>query len=124
MRMSCTRPCSGHRNRALITIDGERLIRAAYTTGTITVYQAYGPEIAEPAVVAYLTGCAADHGVSRLPGTTVFDGARIGARSEVRINEVAHPRTRLPPDATVPIGWIAASPERSFYSTDWERYPA
>ena len=35
-----------------MTIDGERLIRAAYTTGTITVYQAYGPEIAEPAVAA------------------------------------------------------------------------
>ena len=35
-----------------MTSDGERLIRAAYTTGTITVYQAYGPEIADPAVAA------------------------------------------------------------------------
>jgi hypothetical protein len=33
-----------------MTIDGERLIRAAYTTSTITIYRAYGPEIAEPAV--------------------------------------------------------------------------
>ena len=34
-----------------MTIDDERLIRAACTTGTITVYQAYGPEIA-PAMAA------------------------------------------------------------------------
>jgi len=32
--------------------DGTRLIRAAYTTETITVYQAYGPLIAEAAVRA------------------------------------------------------------------------
>jgi hypothetical protein len=35
-----------------MTIDGERLIRAAYTADTITVYQAYRPEIAERAVAA------------------------------------------------------------------------
>jgi hypothetical protein len=35
-----------------MTIDDERLVRAAYTADTITVYQAYGPEIAEPAVAA------------------------------------------------------------------------
>jgi Domain of unknown function (DUF4291) len=35
-----------------MSFDGERLIRAAYTAATITVYQAYGPEIADPAVGA------------------------------------------------------------------------
>jgi hypothetical protein len=35
-----------------MTNDGERLIRAAYTADTITVYQAYSPEIAEPAAAA------------------------------------------------------------------------
>lgn len=35
-----------------MTTDGERLIRAAYTADTITVYQAYSPEIAEPAAAA------------------------------------------------------------------------
>jgi hypothetical protein len=32
--------------------DGERLVRAAYTEQTVTVYQAYSPQIAEPAVRA------------------------------------------------------------------------
>lgn len=32
--------------------DSTRLIRAAYTAETITVYQAYGPQIADPAVAA------------------------------------------------------------------------
>lgn len=35
-----------------MTSDGERLIRAAYTTAAITVYQAYSPQIAKPAVAA------------------------------------------------------------------------
>jgi hypothetical protein len=33
-----------------VSTDGERLIRAAYTSDTITVYQAYGPQIADAAV--------------------------------------------------------------------------
>ena len=56
---------------------------------------------------AYLTGCTADQDVFLATGTTVFNGARIGARSEVRVNGVVHLRTHLPPDTTVPIGWIA-----------------
>jgi hypothetical protein len=35
-----------------MTTDGARFIRAAYTDETITVYQAYAPQIAEPAVRA------------------------------------------------------------------------
>jgi hypothetical protein len=34
-----------------MTVDGERLIRAACTPGTITICQAYRPEIAELAVM-------------------------------------------------------------------------
>jgi len=40
-------------------------------------------------------------------GTTIFNGAVIGTGSEVRINGVVHLRTLLPPNTTVPIGWIA-----------------
>lgn len=40
-------------------------------------------------------------------GSRVFNGARIGARSEVRINGIVHLRTVLPPGSTVPIGWVA-----------------
>ena len=35
-----------------MTDDTARLVRAAYTSGTITVYQAYAPEIAEAALAA------------------------------------------------------------------------
>jgi carbonic anhydrase/acetyltransferase-like protein (isoleucine patch superfamily) len=40
-------------------------------------------------------------------GTRIFNGARIGSGSEVRINAVVHLRTHLGPNSTVPIGWIA-----------------
>ncbi|WEH41577.1 gamma carbonic anhydrase family protein [Streptomyces sp. NBC_01218] len=56
---------------------------------------------------SYLTGCAVEDEVFLATGSRVFNGARVGARSEVRINGVVHLRTVLPPDTTVPIGWIA-----------------
>lgn len=56
---------------------------------------------------AYLTGCTVDDDAFLATGTTVFNGAHIGARSEVRINGVVHLRTDVPPDTTVPIGWVA-----------------
>jgi hypothetical protein len=40
-------------------------------------------------------------------GACVFNGARLGARSEVRINGVVHVNTAVAPGATVPIGWVA-----------------
>ena len=56
---------------------------------------------------AYLAGCTVEDDVFLATGSTVFNGARIGARTEVRVNGVVHLRTRVPPDTTVPIGWIA-----------------
>lgn len=56
---------------------------------------------------SYLTGCTAEDEVFLATGSRVFNGARIGTRSEVRINGIVHLRTVLPPDTTVPIGWIA-----------------
>ncbi|UCF68374.1 MAG: gamma carbonic anhydrase family protein [Acidobacteriota bacterium] len=56
---------------------------------------------------AYLTGCTVDDDAFLATGCAVFNGAQIGARAEVRINGVVHIRTVLPPDAVVPIGWIA-----------------
>ena len=71
---------------------------------------------------ACLTGCTADHDVFLATGTTVFNGARVGARSEVRVNGVVHLRTRLPPDTTVPIGWIAVGdPAQLFAPNEHER---
>jgi carbonic anhydrase/acetyltransferase-like protein (isoleucine patch superfamily) len=56
---------------------------------------------------AYLSGCAVGDNVFLAAGATVFNGAMIGADSEVRINGVVHLLTVLPPNTTVPIGWIA-----------------
>jgi carbonic anhydrase/acetyltransferase-like protein (isoleucine patch superfamily) len=56
---------------------------------------------------AYLTGCAIGDNVFLATGATVFNGARIGARAEVRVNGIVHLRTVLPADAVVPLGWIA-----------------
>jgi carbonic anhydrase/acetyltransferase-like protein (isoleucine patch superfamily) len=56
---------------------------------------------------AYLTGCEVEDNVFLATGTTIFNGAVIGTGSEVRINGVVHLRTLLPPNTTVPIGWIA-----------------
>ncbi|MES2936713.1 MAG: gamma carbonic anhydrase family protein [Pseudomonadota bacterium] len=56
---------------------------------------------------AYLVGCDVGDNVFLATGATVFNGARIGAGSEVRINGVVHLKTVLPPDAMVPIGWVA-----------------
>ena len=56
---------------------------------------------------AYLSGCEVEDNVFLATGTTVFNGAKVGTGSEVRINGVVHLRTELPPNTTVPIGWIA-----------------
>lgn len=56
---------------------------------------------------AYLTGCTVEENVFLATGSTVFNGATIGAGSEVRINGTVHLRTPLPEGSTVPIGWIA-----------------
>lgn len=54
-----------------------------------------------------LSGATVGDEVFLATGTRVFNGARIGERSEVRINAVVHLRSVLPPDSVVPIGWVA-----------------
>ncbi len=56
---------------------------------------------------AYLSGCTVEDDVFLATGASVFNGARVGQRAEVRINAVVHLKTVLSPDSTVPIGWIA-----------------
>ena len=56
---------------------------------------------------AYLTGCRVGDEAFLATGVTVFNGASVGARAEVRVNAIVHLRTVLPDDATVPLGWIA-----------------
>lgn len=56
---------------------------------------------------AHIVGCSLEESVFIATGASVFHGAHIGARSEVRINGVVHLKSLLPEDATVPIGWVA-----------------
>lgn len=56
---------------------------------------------------ASLAGCEVEDNVFLATGATIFNGSRIGARAEVRVNGIVHLRTRLEPDAVVPLGWIA-----------------
>lgn len=64
---------------------------------------------------AYLTGCTVEESVFLATGSTVFNGARIGTRSEVRINGTVHLLTELEPDTTVPIGWVAVGDPPGIY---------
>jgi carbonic anhydrase/acetyltransferase-like protein (isoleucine patch superfamily) len=57
--------------------------------------------------MASVSGAIVGDEVFLATGTRVFNGARIGERSEVRINAVVHLRTVLAPETTVPIGWVA-----------------
>ena len=56
---------------------------------------------------AYLTGCTVEDDVFLATGSTIFNGAHIGTRSEVRINGTVHLNSHLAPDSTMPIGWVA-----------------
>ena len=57
--------------------------------------------------MASISGATIADEVFLATGTRIFNGARVGTRSEVRINAVVHLRTILPSESVVPIGWIA-----------------
>lgn len=54
-----------------------------------------------------LYGCTVEDEVFLATGVTLFHGACIGARAEVRIRGVVHVNSVLAPGAVVPIGWVA-----------------
>ncbi len=56
---------------------------------------------------ASLVGCTVEENAFLATGVSVFNAAHIGARAEVQVNGIVHLRTRLEPDAVVPLGWIA-----------------
>ena len=57
--------------------------------------------------MASVSGATVGDEVFLATGARVFNGARIGERSEVRINAVVHLRTVLTAGSVVPIGWVA-----------------
>ena len=56
---------------------------------------------------AHVTGCTVEDEAFLATGTAVFNGARVGRGSSVRIGAVVHVNTRLSAEAVVPIGWVA-----------------
>ncbi|WP_243073562.1 gamma carbonic anhydrase family protein [Microbacterium sp. SS28] len=68
--------------------------------------------------MASVSGATIADEVFLATGTRVFNGARIGTRSEVRINAVVHLRTVLPPETVVPIGWVAVGDPVQLLSPD------
>src|SRR5207249_6764560 len=57
---------------------------------------------------------------------TIFHGARVGRRAEVRINGIVHVSSTVPPDGLVPIGWVAVGTPAailppSAHDQIWER---
>lgn len=67
---------------------------------------------------AHVVGCILKDEVFIATGGAVFHGAILEARSEVRINGVVHLKTRLPEEATVPIGWVAVGDPASILPPD------
>lgn len=65
-----------------------------------------------------VTGARVEDEVFIATGACVFAGAVVGTRSELRIHAVLHAGSVLPPDAVVPIGWIAAGDPAQLFSPD------
>jgi carbonic anhydrase/acetyltransferase-like protein (isoleucine patch superfamily) len=68
--------------------------------------------------MASVSGATIGDEVFLATGTRVFNGARIGERSEVRINAVVHLRSVLPPGSVVPIGWVAVGDPAQVFAPD------
>lgn len=66
----------------------------------------------------HLTGCRIEDEVFVATGASVFNGARLGKGTEVRINGVVHIKTVLEAGTTVPIGWIAVGDPAQLFSPD------
>ncbi|MDQ3993655.1 MAG: gamma carbonic anhydrase family protein [Actinomycetota bacterium] len=67
---------------------------------------------------AHVNGAVVGANAFLATGVSVFPGAVIGAGAEIRINGVVHVNTALPPDALVPIGWIAVGDPAEIFPPD------
>jgi carbonic anhydrase/acetyltransferase-like protein (isoleucine patch superfamily) len=64
---------------------------------------------------AHLNGCTIGDEAFVATGVSIFPGARVGARAELRIGAVLQVNSVLADDATLPIGWIAVGdPAQAF----------
>lgn len=54
-----------------------------------------------------LKGCIVEDECFLATGAKVYQGARVGRHTEVRIDGIVHVRSVLPPNSLVPIKWVA-----------------
>ena len=67
---------------------------------------------------AHVNGASIGDDVFVATGASVFPGARVGDRAEVRINGVVHVNSALPADGLVPIGWVAVGDPAQVFPPD------
>ena len=67
---------------------------------------------------SHLAGCKIHEEVFIATGASIFHGAILETKTEVRINGVVHLRTRLKENQVVPIGWIAVGDPAELFSPD------
>jgi carbonic anhydrase/acetyltransferase-like protein (isoleucine patch superfamily) len=66
----------------------------------------------------HLNGAAVEDEVFIATGASLFPGSVAGRGSELRINSVLHVNSRLAPETTVPIGWVAVGDPAQLFSPD------
>jgi carbonic anhydrase/acetyltransferase-like protein (isoleucine patch superfamily) len=64
---------------------------------------------------AHVTGCEIEDDCFIATGASVFNGAHLERKVEVRINGVVHVNSRVATSAVVPIGWVAVGNPAEFY---------
>lgn len=101
--------------RSVIVMENA-LVRASVTDAVhIGDHTLVGP-------MCSVSGAVIGEEVFLATGTRVFNGAHIGAHSEVRINAVVQLRTRLAVGTVVPIGWVAVGdPAEILPATEHDR---
>lgn len=67
---------------------------------------------------AHVNGASIEREVFLATGVSVFPGARIERGSEIRINAVVHVNSRIEPNTTVPIGWIAVGDPAQLFAPE------
>src|SRR3954470_11974333 len=64
---------------------------------------------------AHLNGCEIEDCAFIATGASVFPGARVGERAEMRVGSVLHVNSALGREQTLPIGWVAVgNPAQAF----------
>jgi len=67
---------------------------------------------------SHVTGCKIEDEVFVATGASIFHGAILETKSEVRVNGVVHLKSRLKENQFVPIGWIAVGDPAEILSPD------